>query len=259
VRDDSDNHDDDIGRDNEPIDVETERDPTALALPTDPRNNAWEDALEAPREVGRAPWGLTHRQWLFLCEYFVDLNATKAAVRAGYKSKDAGYRLMRHPVVKNAIEWQLEREAKRYGTEPGRIFQALAAIAFSDPGEFVRWGGDLGEETALVDSTTIPANKRQAVKKIRSIRTISGKDGENERVATEIEFESKLKALELIGKATGLFREKDAEDNRGAFRKWFDSVMSGETPPATREVEMIEDAPKGGGVSTIDEEEDADA
>lgn len=241
--------DDHIEDDTEAVEVEAERDPTELALPTDPSNNAWEEALEAPREMGRAPWGLTHRQWRFICEYFVDLNASKAAVRAGYASADAGYRLMRHPVVSAAIEWTLEREAKRYGTEPGRVLQAVSAIAYSDIYEFLEWGEN---GYKLKDPKKIPAHKRQVVRRIK-FSEYQTKYGP--RVELDIQLESTSKGLELLGKATGLFREQEADDNRGAFRKWFDAVMSGDVEPATREIECTDNAdPKEGGDNNGGEE-----
>jgi phage terminase small subunit len=34
--------------------------------------------------------GLTRKQVLFVAEYLVDLNATQAAIRAGYSARNAG-------------------------------------------------------------------------------------------------------------------------------------------------------------------------
>ena len=50
---------------------------------------------------------LTPKQKLFVAEYLVDLNATQAAIRAGYSEKRAseiGYQLLRKTTVQAAIQ-----------------------------------------------------------------------------------------------------------------------------------------------------------
>lgn len=53
------------------------------------------------------PRSLNGRQERFIVEYFVDNNATQAAIRAGYTAQEAdkqGTRLLQHPKIKAAIE-----------------------------------------------------------------------------------------------------------------------------------------------------------
>lgn len=50
---------------------------------------------------------LSAKQRLFVSEYLIDLNATQAAIRAGYSEKTAysqGQRLLKHVEVQAAIE-----------------------------------------------------------------------------------------------------------------------------------------------------------
>ena len=50
---------------------------------------------------------LTVKQQAFVAEYLVDLNATQAAIRAGYSVKDAdkiGMKLLRNTRIKAAID-----------------------------------------------------------------------------------------------------------------------------------------------------------
>ncbi len=59
---------------------------------------------------------LSKKMGLFVSEYLVDLNATKAVLRAGYKTKNPnrlGSELLRHPLVKAAVDSAL---AKRIET-----------------------------------------------------------------------------------------------------------------------------------------------
>ena len=55
------------------------------------------------------------RQQRFVTEYLIDLNATQAAIRAGYSRKTAqqqGSRLLTNVVVKRAIAAQQDRQLK---------------------------------------------------------------------------------------------------------------------------------------------------
>jgi len=59
--------------------------------------------------------GITPKQQRFVTEYLVDLNATQAAIRAGYSRKTAqqqGSRLLTNVVVKQATASQHTRQLK---------------------------------------------------------------------------------------------------------------------------------------------------
>lgn len=59
---------------------------------------------------------LTDKQKLFVLEYLVDLNASKAAVRAGYSEKTSrviASELMDKPAVREAIQFHMDKRAKR--------------------------------------------------------------------------------------------------------------------------------------------------
>ena len=55
---------------------------------------------------------MTPKQQAFVSEYLIDLNATQAAIRAGYSPKTAeqlGYQLLQHPSVRAAVDEALEK------------------------------------------------------------------------------------------------------------------------------------------------------
>lgn len=59
---------------------------------------------------------LTPKQEAFVREYLVDLNATQAAIRAGYSEKTAeqqGYQLLQHPLVSLAVKEAMDKRAER--------------------------------------------------------------------------------------------------------------------------------------------------
>ena len=59
---------------------------------------------------------LTAKQELFIREYLVDLNATRAAIRAGYSENSAqeiGNENLRKPQIKSAIDEEMAKRTKK--------------------------------------------------------------------------------------------------------------------------------------------------
>lgn len=64
---------------------------------------------------------LTAKQRRFVAEYLLDLNATQAAIRAGYsknRASEIGYQLLQKPDITSAIQAAMKERAER--TRPGR-------------------------------------------------------------------------------------------------------------------------------------------
>ena len=75
------------------------------------------------------------RQQRFVTEYLVDLNATQAAIRAGYSPKTAqqqGSRLLRNVVVKQAIAAQHATQLKAVEVRIEDVLRDVMAIAHTD-------------------------------------------------------------------------------------------------------------------------------
>lgn len=77
---------------------------------------------------------LTPKQARFVEEYLIDLNATQAAIRAGYSKKTAGQigdqNLKKLHISKSIQEAQAKRSERTEITQD-RVLQELARIAFS--------------------------------------------------------------------------------------------------------------------------------
>lgn len=135
---------------------------------------------------------LTEKQKRFCEEYLIDLNATQAAIRAGYKNADIGRRLVTKSHVSEYIEKLRREQSKRTEITADRVLAELAAIAFSDRTELARVG-ECGEVTFT------PTDRLgDDIKK-----TIAGI--ENGKYGTKVTSYDKVKALELLGKHLGLF------------------------------------------------------
>lgn len=143
---------------------------------------------------------LTDKQELFVIEYLIDLNATQAYKRAGYSVKSdkaaatEGSKLLRNPKIQNAIKEKMkEREARTEITQD-RVLRELAKIGFADITDFVTIDGPFVE---VKQTGTMPPEKIGAIAGI--------KEGAN---GIEIKLNDKGKALELMGRHLGMFKDK---------------------------------------------------
>jgi phage terminase small subunit len=124
---------------------------------------------------------LTAKQEMFVQEYLVDLNATQAAIRAGYSEKTAGsigHELLKKPEIATRIE-ELKRErAEKAGITAEWVLQKLTEVVAKSMQEK-------------------PVEKWDYQKKqmVETGEYVYDSQGAN-------------RALELIGKHLGMFKDK---------------------------------------------------
>ena len=143
---------------------------------------------------------MTDKQKRFVEEYLIDLNATQAAIRAGYSPKTAneqGNRLLTNVSVQTELNKQMAKRSKRTGVTQDRVVRELAKIAFLDMTQVVDSYGRIRDDAAPEDRACI-----------ESIKYKSSSSDQGESVEREVKVASKLKALELIGKHLGMYRDK---------------------------------------------------
>jgi len=148
---------------------------------------------------------LTPKQAAFVQEYLLDLNATQAAIRAGYSAKTAdvaGPRLLGNVRIAGEVQAALEARAERTQITADRVLAELAAIAFSDLRDVATWGAD---SLALIDSSELTEDAAHALREVVAITTQT-EHGTSTRLG--VKSHDKLKALDMIGKHLGMFREK---------------------------------------------------
>lgn len=141
---------------------------------------------------------LTDKQRRFCEEYLVDLNATQAAIRAGYSSKGINKRttrMMANDGIQQYISELMQEQSKRTEITADKVLQELAAIAFSDRTELAQVGKH--GEVNFTPTEQLP----NEIKKI-----IAGI--ENGKYGTKVTTYDKVKALELLGKHLGMFVTK---------------------------------------------------
>lgn len=74
---------------------------------------------------------LNHRQLLFVKEYLVDLNATQAAIRAGYSVKTAaqiGDENLRKPQIAQVIQESMSKRAEKVDISAQTVLESIIRI-----------------------------------------------------------------------------------------------------------------------------------
>lgn len=144
---------------------------------------------------------LTEKQKLFCDEYLIDLNVTQAAIRAGYTPKYAdhhGYELLDKPAIKECIDKRMKDREKRTEITQDIVLEELRKIALAKPTDFFAVE-DMGQykRVNIIPTKDIPEDKIGAIAGI--------KQGAN---GIEVKLHDRLKALELIGRHLGMFKDK---------------------------------------------------
>jgi len=147
---------------------------------------------------------LTAKQRVFVDAYLVDLNATTAAIAAGYPAKNAriiGSQNLSKLNIKAAIDAAMRERAAKLGVSGDKVIQQLGHLAFADIRKAVSWKDGV---VSLTDSDKLDVATAAAIHSVTQ-----GKDGE-----IKIRFHAKESALVNLGKHLGLFR--DGENDRNA-------------------------------------------
>lgn len=145
---------------------------------------------------------LTAKQRLFVDEYLIDLNATQAAIRAGYKRSEYtdtnAAKLLDNTRIAEEIEKAMAERSKRTGINQDRVLQEIAKLAFVNAADVID----------MDTATVLPGAKPEdlaCVKAVKVKRTAKGKSIIEER---EVQFYDKKASLELLGRHLGMFKDK---------------------------------------------------
>lgn len=151
---------------------------------------------------------LTPRQARFVDEYLLDLNATQAAIRAGYSAKNAesiGYQLLQKTPVGNSVARAKAARSAKIGLTADRVLEELAALGFAKLADFAEWGPErfeLRESSDLIDSRAV-----LEVKVKETVLTTETGDIITKR-EQGIKLHDKVGTLKLLGQHIGLYPEK---------------------------------------------------
>ena len=143
---------------------------------------------------------MTEKQKIFADEYLIDLNATRAyrvaypSVKKDETAAQAGSRMLRNVKVAAYIQERMEERQKRTEITQDRVLEELAAIAFARATDYAEVKGEC---VRIKDTDTLDEQQ---------IRAIAGiKEG---KYGIELKLNDKEKALELLGRHLGMFKDK---------------------------------------------------
>ena len=143
---------------------------------------------------------LTEKQQRFVDEYLIDLNATQAAIRAGYSVKTAneqGSQNLAKLSIQQVIAEQMAERSKRTGINQDRVVLELAKIALVKMTDIVDSQGRIKSDASPDDLACI-----------ESVKYKESESDTGSSVEREVKIASKLKALELLGKHLGMWNDK---------------------------------------------------
>jgi phage terminase small subunit len=146
---------------------------------------------------------LTDKQLRFCKEYIVDLNATQAAIRAGYSEKTAksqGNRLLTNVDIQKKTQELADKRSERTEITADNVLKEIARLAFSDPRKLFDSQGRLQKVTELDYDVAASITQIEAVTKDLG-------EGEVEYI-NKIRFADKGVNLERLGKHLKLFTDK---------------------------------------------------
>jgi len=163
-----------------------------------------ENVLISKTTKGVSLMALTAKQKIFADEYLIDLNATRAykvaypRVKKDETARANSSRMLTNANVAVYVEKRMKDREKRTEITQDMVLKELAKIGFADVTDFVTIE-DKGILRVVQVKTTdeMPGDKMGAIAGI--------KEGAN---GIEIKLNDKGKALELIGRHLGMFKDK---------------------------------------------------
>lgn len=159
---------------------------------------------------------LSPKQQQFCREYIIDLNATQAAIRAGYAKSGAhvtGHRLLSDAKIADCVAELQQKRSARTEITADRVLAELAKIGFSDIRNVVAWQPNAtgmtededGEQRIVTNNeVTLIASTEISDDTAASIAEIS----QSAQGALKIKLHDKRAALVDLGRHLGMFKER---------------------------------------------------
>ncbi len=162
---------------------------------------------------------MTPKQERFVAEYLKDLNATQAAIRAGYSKKTAevqGWRLLRNAEISALVFQSKTRQLESADLTATRVLEELRRLAFSDV------TGLFDEQGNLKPIHTLTPEQAAAIASLEVVqRNLTSGDGHTD-IVQKLKVWDKTKALEMLAKHFALLTER-VEHSGGLDIVWKDS------------------------------------
>ena len=143
---------------------------------------------------------LTPKQKLFCKYYLISLNATDAAIKAGYSKKTAnriGTENLSKPVIREYLESQMKKREEKLEITADKVIAEIAKLAFANTTDIL----EITDHGVVIKDLT-----KLDTSCISSAEEVFDKEGM--RLGVKIKLHDKTKNLELLGRHLGLFKDK---------------------------------------------------
>lgn len=148
---------------------------------------------------------LEPKQQLFVEEYLIDLNATQAAIRAGYSENSAraiGCENLTKPNIANAIAIAQSKRSQRTEITQDMVLRELAKIGFANMLDYMKpHNGQMH-----LDMSEITRDQAAAISEYQT-EMVSGRGEMPDIEKTRFKLLDKRQALVDIGKHLGMFKD----------------------------------------------------
>lgn len=162
---------------------------------------------------------LTDKQKLFVDEYLKDLNATQAAIRAGYSKKTArsqGQRMLTNVDIIEALQKAMKKREERNEITQDMIIQELSKIAFSNATDYVtvetkplkvlKRDPETNEEKYVDSDVTYQDIIIKDTKDMTEDQKAAIGSIKQTKYGVAIDSLNKIEALHLLGQHLGMFK-----------------------------------------------------
>lgn len=183
------------------------------------------------RSVGR----LTDRQRRFVEEYLVCLNATKAAITAGYSTRNAsriGPELLGKTWVAEAISAAMKGRSERTELTQDMVVDELRRLAFANMLDYITIHQD---GSVVVDLSKVNRDRGAAIQDVTVDECVEGRGKEARAVKrTRFKLSDKARSLELLGRHLAMFTDNLKLNGELALRELSDEDLNTQLLEATR-------------------------
>lgn len=173
--------------------------------------------LELPAITKIDPDGLTPKERLFVSEWLIDKNATRAYRAAGYKAKNdnvaavRSHHLLRDSKIAVVVQRELACHAVRLEISADKVLREYARIAFADARDLYREDGSLKQPHEWDDDVAA------TIGEVEVEEEFSGRGDKRELsgYTRKIHRWDKLRALDKLTKHLGICLDRQLHEHTG--------------------------------------------
>ena len=150
---------------------------------------------------------MTAKQQTFVAEYLIDLNATQAAIRAGYSKKTArqvGQQNLSKLVISEAIAKATAERFQKLEITAEKVLQELARLGFFDPRKLFNADGSPKPLHELDDDTAMAVAGFEVAEVFEGV----GEQRKSVGVLKKLKLADKGQNLERLGRHLKLFTDR---------------------------------------------------